>query len=53
MGDVELANGLAGVALLVVFHAIVVFLLITMLVRGSPAQFGAIRRTSAQFGAIP
>ena len=45
MGDIELANGLAGVVLLVVFHAIVVFLLITMLVRG------AIRRSSAQFGA--
>ena len=49
MGDVELANGLAGVALLVGFHAIVVFLLITMLVRRSPAQLGAIM---AQFGAI-
>ena len=49
MGDIELANGLAGVVLLVVFHAIVVFLLITMLVRRSPAQFGAL---PAQFGAI-
>ena len=48
MGDIELANGLAGVVLLVVFHAIVVFLLITMLVRRSPAQlwrnYGAILR---------
>ena len=53
MGDIELANGLAGVVLLVVFHAIVVFLLITMLVRRTPAQlwrnYGAIRRDSAQF----